>query len=243
MGSNLSNGQKTAHMKPCALIPAYNEESTITEVVAGAGRYLQRVIVVDDGSSDATAERAREAGAEVVRHEENLGKGAALKSGLARAFDEGFDPVIILDADGQHDWREIPRFLDAARDGQADMVVGDRMRDTEDMPLVRYLTNKVTSFFVSKLAGQRVPDSQCGFRLVNERAFRSMGFGTSRYDTESEMLIEAGRAGCTIASVPVSTIYGREKSRINPLVDTIRFIRLILRHIFKRSSPKGVGHP
>jgi len=221
-------------MKPCALIPAFNEEKHIGKAVAGVSCYVTKVIVVDDGSADGTARAARDAGAEVVTHRRNLGKGAALRSGLSKAFEEGYDPVVILDADGQHDCREIPLFLEAAQGEGADIVVGNRMGETERMPLVRYLTNKVTSYFVSRLAGQRIPDSQCGFRLISEKAFRNIKFETSRYDTESEMLIEAGRAGCTISSIPVRTIYGCEKSRINPLVDTVRFIKLVVKHTLGR---------
>ncbi len=223
-------------MKPCALIPALNEENNIGKVVTGALRHVTKVIVVDDGSADGTARASRDAGAEVVIHGRNFGKGAALRSGLAKAFEEGYDPVVILDADGQHDCREIPLFMEAARAQAADIVVGNRMGETERMPRLRYLTNRITSFFVSRLAGQRIPDSQCGFRLINEKAFRTIRLETSRYETESEMLIEAARAGCRIGSVPIRTIYGVETSRIHPLTDTVRFIRLILRHLFRHDK-------
>jgi glycosyltransferase involved in cell wall biosynthesis len=222
-------------MKPCALIPAFNEEERIGEVVAGASRHVTKVIVVDDGSVDGTARVAREAGAEVVAHSRNCGKGASLRDGLAKAFAEGFDPVIVLDGDAQHDWDEIPLFLEADRGGRSDIIVGDRMGRAEGMPLIRYLTNRVTSFFVSKLAKQRIPDSQCGYRLIHRSAFQRMEFSTMRYDTEAEMLIEAARAGCRIGSIPVKTIYGSEKSRIDPVRDTVRFIKLVMRHM--RKSP------
>lgn len=222
-------------MKPCALIPAFNEEERIGQVVAGASRHVTKVIVVDDGSSDGTARVAREAGAEVVAHSRNCGKGASLRDGLTKAFAEGFDPVIVLDGDAQHDWDEIPLFLEADRGGRSDIIVGDRMGRAEGMPLIRYLTNRVTSFFVSKLAKQRIPDSQCGYRLIHRSAFQRMEFSTMRYDTEAEMLIEAARAGCRIGSIPVKTIYGSEKSRIDPVRDTVRFIKLVMRHM--RKSP------
>ncbi|MCC6450930.1 MAG: glycosyltransferase family 2 protein [Candidatus Aureabacteria bacterium] len=218
-------------MRVCAVIPAYNEAARVGDVVREARGRLPGVVVVDDGSADGTADAARRAGAEVLRHPANRGKGAALKTGMGRAFDDGYDAVVVLDADGQHAPGEIPLFLEAAERTGADIVVGNRMENATGMPLVRYLTNRFTSAVVSKLAGQRIPDSQCGFRLINERAFRRMGFATSRFDTESEMLIEAGRAGCRIVSVPVRTIYGAEKSKINPFVDTARFFRLVARHL------------
>ncbi|MEJ2744886.1 MAG: glycosyltransferase family 2 protein [bacterium] len=227
-------------MKPCALIPAFNEEGRIGEVVAGALKYVPKAIVVDDGSNDGTARIARDAGAEILPHVRNLGKGASLKDGLEKAFSEGVDPVIVLDGDGQHDWDEIPLFLKADHDGRWDVIVGNRMGDTEEMPLIRKLTNRVTSFFASFLSGQRIPDSQCGFRLIHKSAFRYMGFKTTRYDTETEMLIEAGRGGCRIGSVAVKTIYGAERSKINPLRDTIRFIRLVIRYMMaKPTSGEG----
>ncbi|MEI6634092.1 MAG: glycosyltransferase family 2 protein [Chlamydiota bacterium] len=218
-------------MKVCALIPAFNEEARVTAVVIGARRHLPKVIVVDDGSDDATAAAAEKAGAEVIRHPVNRGKGAGLKTGMERAFGEGFNAVLILDADGQHKADEIPLFIRAAEETGADIVVGSRMGKTEGMPLVRYLTNRFTSAVISKMAGLRIPDSQCGYRLVREGAFRRMTFRAMRYDAESEMLIEAGRAGCRIISVPVSTIYGTEKSRISPFKDTVRFFNLVMRHL------------
>lgn len=221
-------------MKVCALVPAYNEEARVAGVVRGARRRLPAAIVVDDGSSDATAAVAEKAGAEVIRHPVNRGKGAALRTGMERAFGEGFDAVLILDADGQHDPDEIPRFLAAAEQTGAEIVVGSRMEKAAGMPRVRYITNRFTSALISKIAGRRIPDSQCGYRLIRERAFRAMTFRTTRYDTESEMLIEAGRAGCGIVSVPVRTIYGTEKSRIHPLKDTVRFFRLVARHLVRK---------
>ncbi len=218
-------------MKPCILVPAFNEEVHIAEVITGARRYVDKVVVVDDGSTDSTAEIAESSGAEVIRHQINLGKGASLKTGFERAFARGFDPVIVLDGDGQHDPREIPLFLETAEKSGADIVVGNRMGNIKSMPLIRYLTNRLTSFFVSRLAKQSVPDSQCGYRLVNRKAFRSLKLKTVRYDTETEMLIEAGRAGCRIASAPIKTIYGIEKSAINPARDTLRFIRLVCRYL------------
>lgn len=227
-------------MKPCALIAAFNEEKRIGEVIAGVLKYVPKAIVVDDGSTDGTARIARDAGAEILPHGGNLGKGASLRDGLEKAFSDGFDPVIVLDGDGQHDWDEVPLFLKADREGRLDVIVGNRMGWTEGMPLVRKLTNRVTSFFVSLLAGQRIPDSQCGFRLIHKNAFQRMEFKTMRYDTETEMLVEAARGGCRIGSVAVRTIYGAEKSKINPVGDTIRFIRLVVRYMMaKPNSGRG----
>ncbi|MCX6356430.1 MAG: glycosyltransferase family 2 protein [Candidatus Aureabacteria bacterium] len=230
-------------MNACAVIPAFNEAEHIGAVVAGVRVYLPKVIVVDDGSSDGTAEAARRAGAVVILHEKNRGMGVAMKTGMGSAFDGGYDVVIVLDGDGQHDTAEIPLFLEAARRGDGDIIVGNRMGNTEGMPLTRYLTNRFTSFCISKVAGQRIPDSQCGYRCVNKKAFMSMCFRTERYDTESEILIDAARAGCRIGTVPVRTIYGAETSKINPFLDAIRFFKLLLRHVKSRRAHEcGTRH-
>lgn len=223
-------------MKPCALIAAFNEEKRIGEVVAGALKHVPKAIVVDDGSTDGTARLARDAGAEILTHGRNVGKGASLRDGLEKAFADGFDPVIVLDGDGQHDWNEIPLFLEADREGRFGVIVGNRMGRAEAMPLIRRLTNRVTSFLASFLAGQRIPDSQCGFRLIHGNAFRRMEIKTVRYDTETEMLIEAARGGCRIGSIEVKAIYGAERSKINPVRDTIRFIKLVIRYAMTKPA-------
>ena len=198
----------------------------------GARKYSDRVLVVDDGSADRTAQAAAAAGAEVIRQPENRGKGAALRTGLKALVDRGSDPVIVLDGDGQHDPGEIPAFLAEALRSGAGIVVGNRMAAAESMPFVRYWTNRTMSAILSRLAGEKIPDTQCGYRLLSAETVGKLSFATSNYDTESEMLIEAGRKGVRISSVPVKTIYRGEVSRIRPGRDTVRFLRLLLRTFF-----------
>jgi len=215
------------------LVPAMNEAAAIAGVVAGATAALDHVLVVDDGSSDATGERAAAAGAVVIRHEVNRGKGYALRTGLGHALAEGAAAVVAMDADGQHDPSEVPRFVDAANAEGADMVIGTRMGDVSTMPRMRFLTNRVTSAVISWRGGQRVTDSQCGFRLVRRALWERLELSTGNFDTESEMIIRASRAGFRITEVPISTIYHEttEGSKIKPLRDTFRFIRLVLRSL------------
>lgn len=215
-------------MKICVLIPAYNEEKTIRSVVSEAAENVEAVIVVDDGSSDGTAEEARRGGAVVISHGENRGKGAALKTGFRHALEKGFEGVIVMDADGQHKPADISAFLERAAVSSAGIILGNRMEDTKKMPLIRYLTNRFTSAVVSRMACQRITDSQCGFRFIRCSFLRDVELKTGKFETETEMLIAAARAGCGIDSVRISTIYGREKSKINPVVDTLRFLRLVL---------------
>jgi glycosyltransferase involved in cell wall biosynthesis len=213
-----------------ALIPAYLEAAHIEAVANRTRAQLDHVLVVDDGSADETAAEARKAGVEVIRHERNQGKGAAIKTGLRELLARGFRFVLILDGDGQHLPEEIPAFLAEANRCGAAFVVGSRMSDTKKMPWVRKMTNRFMSAQISRLCGQRVPDSQCGFRMMRNDVIPHMFCESNNYEYETEMLLIASREGFRIASVPVSTIYGGEQSKIHPLRDTVRFFQLISRY-------------
>ena len=215
-----------------ALIPAFNEERRVGEVVTKTKPHVTEVVVVDDGSVDRTAEVARAAGAVVFTHKQNRGKGAAINTALDYFEKSPAEFGVFLDADGQHDPNEIPKFVAAARTQPADVVVGTRMGETHGMPMVRRLTNQFTSWITSKLARQRVPDSQCGYRLVRRSVLPHLELTSSRFETETEMLIQAGRAGLKIANVPIRTIYGVEAraSHIRPWRDTVRFFKLAAKY-------------
>jgi len=214
-----------------AVIPAYHEEAHVGGVAERTRAQLDHVLVVDDGSSDATAARAREGGAEVIVHPVNLGKGESIKTGLRHWLArEEIRFILILDADGQHLPDEIGRFLAAANAADAGLFVGTRMNDVRDMPLVRRAVNRYMSRRISRLCGQDVPDTQCGYRMIERTLAPHLLDGTSRFDYETEMLIIASRAGFRIASVPISTIYSDEVSSIHPLRDTIRFFKLMRRY-------------
>jgi glycosyltransferase involved in cell wall biosynthesis len=215
-------------MELLALIPCFNEERTIAEVVRGCLRHADAALVVDDGSRDATADRAREAGAVVIRQVPNRGKGVALNAGYDYAARNGYDAVVTLDGDMQHDTAEIPKFIEAAKPADVHVVLGCRMMDVSTMPRLRQWTNRTTSRLVSRRAGQKMLDSQTGYRLIKRAVLESVRCTTRNYDAESELLIKAGRKGFHVVEVPIATIYRGGKSSINPLWDTLRFIRLIL---------------
>lgn len=214
-----------------ALIPCYFEEKKIHEVAAAAKAQLDLVLVVDDGSSDRTSDEARAAGIEVIKHEKNAGKGAAIKTGLRALLDRsGIEFILILDGDGQHLPTEIPNFLAEANAADAPMIVGNRMGDVRDMPFVRKCTNRFMSWLISRTIGQRVPDSQCGFRMFHRSlAAEFLAMESSAFDFETEMLALAARRGCKIGAAKVSTIYGDEVSKIHPLRDTVKFFKLLKR--------------
>lgn len=214
-----------------AVIPGYNEEKHIGDVVRRTRQQLANVLVVDDGSADKTADCAREAGAEVIVHPQNRGKGETIKTGLRYWLERQLDFVIILDADGQHRPEEIDRFVTAAFSANApQLIIGNRMNDVSSMPLVRRFVNHWMSDQISKLCGQQIPDTQCGYRLVHRQLVPELLGGAARFDYETEMLIVASRKGFRIGSVPISTVYSDEVSSIHPVRDTIRFFKLMRRY-------------
>lgn len=209
-------------MRTAALIPAFNEAETIAAVVAGVVGMVARVLVVDDGSTDGTAERARLAGAEVIRQGENVGKGHAVRSGLARILAADFTHVLILDADMQHLPAEAALLIRAAAQFDADVVIGERQFSREDMPASRYHANRIGSWALSGFVGVPVADSQCGFRIYRVDALRPLKFRAIGYDIETEMLIKVRRRGGTVRSVPVTAVYGGQRSKLRPIRDTTR---------------------
>ncbi len=215
-----------------ALIPAFNEAGHISGVIQGvAGQIpLSNIVVIDDGSSDSTVSEAEGTGVKVVSNEINLGKGATLLKGFElMAEKKGIEAVFTLDADGQHDPAEMSSFISAFREKKADIVIGSRMADTAGMPALRRCTNWSTSAIISLRAGVRIADTQSGYRLLRLSMLNKLELVTRNFDLESEILIKAARLGAVIVSVPITTIYGEEKSKINPVVDTWRFLKLVFR--------------
>jgi glycosyltransferase involved in cell wall biosynthesis len=217
-----------------AVIPAFNAGRWIAGVLADLRPVIpaHRTIVVDDGSTDETFLEASSAGVIVLQHPLNRGKGAALATGCKKAVKMGLSYVVTLDADGQHDPAEIPKFARRIVETGADIVVGNRFGRLGEMPWLRRATNWFTSRVVSSLARTRIPDSQNGYRMIGAAVIEAVPVESTRYDAESEILIKAGRRGYRIDSVPVETIYGREVSAIHPVLDTVRFFRLVYKALF-----------
>lgn len=218
----------------CVIIPAYNEEMLIGHLVKEVKKNGLDCLVIDDGSADRTKEEAERAGARVISHRKNLGKGLSLRAGFKKAMEGDYDFVITMDGDGQHHPDELRHFVKAAETGDAAVILGNRMRDPKDMPLKRRITNWVMSGLISFIAGQRMPDTQCGYRLIKTDVLRSIPLTTDKYEIESEVLIEASKAGFKIKSIPIKSIYGRQKSQIRPFADTARFISFIIKTALRR---------
>jgi len=217
----------------CVVLPAFNEEKNISRVVGEIRSLGYFVLVVDDGSEDKTALEANKSGAEVLIADRNQGKGAALQRGFRWFLEHDYEALVMMDADGQHDPKEIELFLNALNEENGDFIVGNRMKNPEGMSFIRVLTNRFMSWLISQIARQEIPDSQCGYRAARREVLKSMHLSTTRFETESEMLLEASRLGFRISSVPIRSVYADETSHIRPIRDTLRFFNFLFRYLIR----------
>lgn len=217
-----------------AIIPAKDEAHNIKDVIVKTKKYVDLVLVIDDGSTDNTKEVAESLGAVVIRNEVNLGKADALKIGFKYAIEHNFDTIALLDADGQHDPDELPKLLRKLNEGY-DIVVGARKFSPELMPPLRIFANSTSSFLVSLICGTKILDSQSGYRVLRTEVVKKITFETKRYQLDTEMLIKAARCGFKIGFVEINTIYTeRAKSKINQIVDPLKFLWVTLKLAFFR---------
>lgn len=214
-------------MNVIVLIPAFNEARHIATVVARVATQMP-VLVVDDGSSDDTASRARDSGATVLSLAPNQGKGAALRAGFRHALEAGHEAVVTLDADGQHDPDEIPKLLKVSATGHVDLIIG--ARDFDQMPLVRRLANSLGGWTFSWALGHPVRDNQSGYRLISRRLMEAtLTSSQVGFEFEVEMIVTCVRRGFSLDWVPIRTIYTGQKSHINGPKHLIKFLRLVWR--------------
>lgn len=220
--------------KITVIIPAFNAEKTIGTLIEKTQKDFSEldIIVIDDGSADQTFSLAQKSKAIVLQHQVNLGKGEALKTGFNYAREKNYSYVITLDADLQHDPKHIKDFLEKAKNDKPDFILGTRNFSFLNMPWDRVLTNSITSVMLTLLSGQKIKDSQSGYRMISVGVLRSIPLKCKKYDLESEILIKAGRKGFKIEAVEISTIYEGSKSFINPFLDTGRFLRICWKSLF-----------
>jgi len=220
-----------------ALIPAYNAEKTIGNVVRKTLRKVGRCIVINDGSDDGTGNAAVDAGAELIIHVSNCGKGAAIRTGLNCLRKISYKYVVLLDADGQHEPGEIARMVQVAYRRRAHLVCGNRMSKPEGMPLICRVTNRVMSKVVSKLSGVNLSDTQCGYRLLSRRAIESLRLTKSDFEVDTEILYQVSRKGFKVTEVTISSIYTENhSSKVHVFSDTFRFIRLVFGLLISKSK-------
>lgn len=214
-----------------AIIPALNAERTLPRVVEQARKQIEPVVVIDDGSSDRTGDVARAAGAIVLRHDVNRGKGAALKTGFAWALENGYDGVITLDADGQHLPSEIPKFLRERESGGADLIIGGRSHLFGEMLPRRRNANRFSAWCIAKCSGVPITDSQSGFRFYSANLLRRLELRTDGFDMESEVIVLAGKRKLRIVTIPIEMgfVNGVSTSHYKPLHDTVRIAWTVVR--------------
>jgi glycosyltransferase involved in cell wall biosynthesis len=211
-----------------AVIPAHDAGATVGAVVRDTARFVDAVVCVDDGSRDTTAPAAAAAGAMVIAHPHNRGKGAALRTGMTAAFTHGADAVVTLDADGQHLPDQIPALLRGMASG-ADLVLGCRAAAFAAMSPLRRAANRLSSRLISFAAGQRIADVQTGFRIYGREMFLRLGLHGNGFEAESAIVVRAARRGFRIRSVPVrlAKVDGRATSHYRPIRDSLRIAQAV----------------
>jgi len=223
------------NMKICALIPVYNEAPTIASVVTDTKKYVDQVLVIDDGSDDGTSAKAVSAGAECSSTGVNSGKGVAIRHGLKILDDRDLTHILFMDGDGQHKPDDIPVLISAADETDADMVIGTRKFQQNKMPQSRFFSNSLGSRITSLIVGMEILDSQCGFRLIKNDVLKHMNLRSEKYEIEMEVLIKLCRKKAKIVHAPVEMVYDDKKARskMKPVRDTVRicFWSLFFRYL------------
>ena len=214
------------------IVPVYNAEPHLPELIRRCRKIVasEKLLFINDGSTDRGLDILKKENVNYISFPVNRGKGAALKAGFGYAIEKGYRSVLTIDADLQHPPEEMRGFIEAD-DGRT-VLIGTRRMNLKKMPFPRWLSNNLTSLIISIFSSQRVRDSQSGFRLMPTAILKAVQLKTVKYDFESEMLFKMGALDCPIDEVPVSTIYDGSPSYINPLKDTLRFIRQIWKRIW-----------
>ena len=232
-------------MLKLACIPAFNEEKPIVDVIKKSLNYVDRVIVCDDGSSDLTAEQAKNAGAIVIKHEKNMGKGQAMKSLFKYAQDVDADVVVTIDGDGQFLPEQIESLIKPILENNYDVVIGNRFSDDKEMPSYRKVGNKMLDKITKLAANLPFSDTQSGFRSYSNKAIKLINFSTNGFGVDSEILIDAVDKGLKITETNVTVIYdtGGKTSSKDPVSHSMSVIASLLESIAIRHPLKYLGIP
>ncbi len=234
---NPSNVKSRTHPNVWLLIPAYNVEPYIGKLLEQAVLHIpaRMIVVIDDGSRDRTAEIAASKSVNLLLHSYNRGKGAALQTGFDYLLNQGADWVITIDGDLQHDPSMLPDFIEQAKQNDYDIAIGTRQRNMGGMPWERRFSNWGTSLLLSIITGQKIGDSQSGYRLIRCSLLKGLKFDCTGYDFETEFLLKLSRAGARMGAVNIPTLYEGAPSSINSFIDTLKFFRVIISFFFYRN--------
>ena len=212
----------------CIIIPTYNNCRTVADVVERARAVCSDVIVVNDGSTDNTAEVLCGLDVTVLDHDRNRGKGHALKTGLRYAHDKGYTHAVTIDSDGQHFPEDIPVLQEASDKAPADIIVGCRNLTSENMPRQNTFANRFSNFWFRLQTAQRLDDTQSGFRIYPLGSLHGMGLITSRYEAELELMVYAAWHGTRVTGVPVRVLYQPEGERVSHFRPFRDFFRITI---------------
>jgi len=226
-----------------AAIPAYNEEKYIGTIVLKTRQYVDEVIVVDDGSTDNTSNVASLAGATVIRHDKNKGKGATIQRILAEARKKNPDILVLLDADSQHNPSEIPALIKPIMSSDFDIAIGSREQQRSNIPRYRRIGQKVLSYSSRILSGKKVTDSECGFRALSSKAIAELKLKQKGFAIETEMISAATKRGLKIMEVPISAIYTKDGSTLNPMSHGVGVLTRIIAMISQQKPLLFFGIP
>lgn len=238
----MAEQKSNSRPKIIAAISAYNEEKYVGTTVLKTRQYVTEVIVLDDGSTDQTADVARLAGASVIQHQQNKGKGASIRRLLAEARKKNPDTLVLLDADSQHNADEIPNLIKPISEG-FDLAIGSRERQRTNIPRYRHIGQRVLSYFSRVLSGQRIPDSECGFRALSPKAIAELKLEQNGFAIETEMIAVATEKGLKITEVPISAIYTKDGSTLNPVAHGLGVLTRIITMISERKPLLFFGVP
>lgn len=233
-------------IKTLAVIPCYNEEVTIGSIVLKTKQYVDKVLVVDDGSVDDTANIAKQAGASVISHKENLGKSTAIRNGFKYALAHKFDYVVTIDGDGQHNPAEIPTFLENVVNNGYDITIGIRYGNNTEMPMWRRIGKRILDYATSFGNGGTVTDSQCGFRAFNKKAVKTLTpkMMGNAFSVESEQLIKAHELGLSVANTTVTCKYKNlDTSTKNPTSHGSSVLSYVIWLVAQRRPLLFIGVP
>jgi len=232
-------------MLKIACIPAYNEEKPIGDVIKKSLNYVDKVIVCDDGSRDLTSTKAKEANAIVIKHEKNLGKGAALKSLFKYALNVNADVVVTIDGDGQFLPEEIDKIIKPIIENDYDIVIGNRFDDHKEMPSYRKAGNKMLDKITKMAADLPFTDTQSGFRAYSKKAIESISFTIDGFGVDSEILIDASKKGLKIIEEKVTVLYntGEKTSSKDPISHSVGVMASLIELIAINHPLKYLGIP